>query len=145
MQTGKLETFAGGKAPAKIAHRVGGHAELIRLQSGRDVRVAASVDIRIDPNSDAHARATFAGQAIDSIQLSFRFGIDRLDAQIDRLREFRGSLADAGEHNLLGDETSAKRDVDLAARVRIRARAKRSEQARNSQRRVRLQRIVDRV
>ena|SRR5947207_4139248 len=114
MQTGKFETFARGKATADVAHGVGRYSEFVDLQTGRNMRVAASIDIGIDPKGNAHPCATFAGETIDSIQLPFGFRVDRLHSKIDRLREFRRSLAHAGEDNLLGNETGAQRHVDLA-------------------------------
>ena len=40
------------------------------------------------------------GEAIDAFELTFGLGIDGLDAQIDRLRQLRRGLADAGEDDL---------------------------------------------
>ena len=86
-----------------------------------------------------------AREPIDTIQLPFRFGVDGLDAEIDRLRQLGRCLADAGEHDLLGDEAGAQGDVDLAAGVRVRAGAKAAQQPRDRERRVGLQRVVQRV
>ena len=68
-----------------------------------------------------------------------------LTPEIDCLRQLRRRLADTGEHNLLGDEPGTQGDVDLAARIRVRAGAKRAQQARDAERRVRLERVMERV
>ena len=86
--------------------------------------MAACVDVGIDAERDPGARLPLPRQAIDPLELALRFGVDGLDAEIDRLRELRGGLADAGEDDLLGDEPGAQRDVDLAARVRVRRAAR---------------------
>ena len=61
------------------------------------------------------------------------------------LLELRGRLADAGEDDLRRNEAGAQRDVDLAAGVRVGGAAEAAQQPRDGQRRVRLQRVVDRV
>ena len=124
---------------------VQGDAELVRLGPGRDVRMAAGVDVGVDPQRDARARLPLARQDVDALQLAFRLGVDRLDAEVDRLRQLRRGLADAGEDDLLGDEAGPQGDVDLAARVRVRAAAEPPQQPRDRQRRVRLERVVQRV
>ena len=122
-----------------------GDAELVGLQPGRNVRVAARVDVRVDAQRDAGARLPLAREQVDPLELAFRFRVDGLDAEVDRLRQLRGRLADAGEDDLRGNEAGAQRDVDLAAGVGVRAGAKRAQQPRDRERRVRLERVVQRV
>jgi hypothetical protein len=145
VQPGKLETVAGGKSPADVAHGIGGHTELVRLQPGRDMRVTARIDVGIDPQCHADAGAAFVRESIDAIQLPFRLGVDRPDAEIDRLRQLRRRLADPGEHNLIGNEPGTQRDIDLAARIRIGTGAQRAQQPRHAQRRVGLERVMERM
>ncbi len=59
--------------------------------------------------------------------------------------EFVARLADAREHDLRRLEPRPQRRLDLAARVRVGAGAQFPEEAQDGQRRVRLQRVVDRV
>src|SRR5215510_14182199 len=100
MQADNLDSVARPEAPREIPDDIDWHAELVRLEAGRDVRMAASVDVGIHPQRDTRARAPLPGESIDAIQLPFRFRIDRLDAEIDRLRQFTWRFADTGKDNL---------------------------------------------
>ena len=86
-----------------------------------------------------------ARERVDPLELALRLRVDGLDAEIDRLRQLRGGLADAGEDDLRRNESGAQRDVDLAAGVRVGAAAQAAQQPRDRQRRVRLERVVHRV
>ena len=77
-----------------------GDAELVGLQAGRDVRMAPRVDVGVHPQRDARARLPLARQHVDPLELPFRLGVDRPDAEVDRLRQLRRGLADAGEDDL---------------------------------------------
>ena len=118
---------------------------LLRLQPGGDVRMAARVDVRVHAQRDPRARLALARQRVDPLELALRLRVDRLDAEIDRLRELGGRLADAGEHDLRRNESGAQRDVDLAAGIRVGVAAEAAQQPRDRQRRVGFQRVVDRV
>ena len=82
---------------------------------------------------------------VDALELAFRLGVDRLDAEVDRLRQLGVRLADAGEDDLRRDEAGAQRDVDLAAGIRVDLAAQAAQQAHDRQRRVGLERVVHRV
>ena len=68
-----------------------------------------------------------------------------LTPEIDRLGQFGVGLGDAGEDDLGRDEAGAQRDVDLAARIGVDARAEAAQQADDRQRRVGLERVMERV
>ena len=51
--------------------------------------MAARVDVGVDAQRDAGARLPLAREQVDALELPFRFGVDRLDAEIDRLRQLR--------------------------------------------------------
>ena len=140
-----LESGASAETTADVANRVHRDTEFVRIPAGRDVRVAAGIDVRIHPQRHARACLALARQQIDPLELPFRFGVYGFDAEIDRLRQLGGRLADAGKDNLFGNEAGAQRDVDLAAGVRVRARAKAAHQPRDGERRVGLERVVQRV
>ena len=53
--------------------------------------MAARVDVGIDAQRDPGAGLPLAGERVDALELPFRLGVDRLDAEIDRLRELRGA------------------------------------------------------
>ncbi len=65
------------------------------------------------------ARLALARDRVDAFELALRLGVDRLDAEVDGLRQLGAGLADAGEHDLGRDEPGAQRDVDLAAGIRV--------------------------
>ena len=94
--------------------------------------MAARVDVRVDADRDARARLRARARRVDALELAFRLGVDRLDAEVDRLRQLGLRLADAGEDDLRRDEPGAQRDVDLAAGVGIDLAAQAAQQARRS-------------
>ena len=81
--------------------------------------MAAGVDVGVDADGDARARLPGARDGVDALELALRLGVDRLDAEVDRLRQLGRGLADAGEDDLRRDEAGAQRDVDLAAGIRV--------------------------
>ena len=121
------------------------HAELVRLEAGRNVRVALRVDVGIDAQRDARPRALRDGALIDAIELARRLDVDRQQAQRDGAIDLGGALADAGEHDLIGAEPAAHRDVHFAERVRVGMAAERLQQADDRERRIGLERVMDGV
>ena len=85
------------------------------------------------------------GALIDAIELAGRFDVDRQQAERDGAIDLGGALADAGEHDLIGTEAAAHRDVDFAERIRIGVAAERVQQPDDRQRRIGLERVVNRV
>ncbi len=73
--------------PAEVARFVNRDAELVGLEARRDVRMAARVDVRIDADRDPRACLPRAREGVDALELAFRLGVDRLDAEVDRLRQ----------------------------------------------------------
>ena len=118
---------------------------LFGLEAGGDVRMAARVDVGIDPQRDARPGPPAPARSRRCVRARRRLGVDRPDAESDRLLELRARLADAGEDDLRRDETGAERHVDLAAGVRVGVAAQAAQQPGDGQRRVRLERVVDGV
>ena len=58
------------------------------------------VDVGVDADRDLGARLALARDRVDAIELALRLGVDRLDAEVDGLRQLRVGLADAGEDDL---------------------------------------------
>src|SRR5262249_41249226 len=141
VQADDLDVGEGAGPRAQGTHVADRDAELVDLQAGRDVRMRLRVHVGVDADRDPRAYVPLARQLIDAPDLPFRFDIDRADAEIDRVDELGIRLADAREDNLRRDEAGAHRDVDLAGRVRIGMAAEAPEQARDRERRVRLERI----
>ena len=140
-----LDAGAIAHSPAQVARFVDRHAELVGLEAGRNVRMAARVDIRVDADGDAGARLTLARDRVDPFELALRLRVDRLDAQVDGLRQLGAGLADAGEDDLGRDEPGAQRDVDLPAGVGVDLAPERPQQPDDRERRVGLERVMHRV
>src|SRR5207237_10664818 len=107
--------------------------------------MARRVDIRIDAQGNVHARLPLARDCVDPLDLSRGLRVDAADAEVDRLRELRRRLPDAGEHNLRRDEPRAQRYVDLAAGVRVGIAAETAPQPCYREPPVRFERIVNGV
>jgi hypothetical protein len=71
---------------------------------------------------------------IDAIELAGRLDVDREQAKRDGAIDLGRALPYAGEHDLLGTESAAKRDVHFAEGVRIGMAAERMHQADDRQR-----------
>ena len=140
-----LDAGAIAHSQAQVARLVDRDAELVGLEAGRNVRMAARVDVRVDADGDAGARLALARDRVDAFELALRLRVDRLDAEVDGLRQLGAGLADAGEHDLRRDEPGAQRDVDLAAGIGVDLAPERPQQPDDRERRVGLERVVHRV
>ena len=141
----RLEPLLARVLAIDLARLLEGHAELVGLETRRNVRVALRVDVGIHAERDARRRALGPGARGDAIELARRLGVDGFQAERDRAIELLAGLADAGEDDLVGDQAGAQRDLDLAARVGVGRRAEPAQQAHQRQRRVGLERVVDGV
>ena len=47
-----------------------GHAKLVFLEAGGDVRMGFGIDIRVDPQADRRSDAQFAGHAVQQLEFS---------------------------------------------------------------------------
>ena len=81
--------------------------------------MAARVDVRVDPDRDPRPCLARARKGVDAFEFSFRLGVDRLDAELNRLCQLGFRLPDTRKDDLRRDEPGPQRDVDLAARVGI--------------------------
>src|SRR6185436_11228358 len=91
------------------------------------------------------ARPTGSPDGVNPIELAVRLGVDGADSERNRLLQLGDRLADTGEDDLRWREAGPQRDLNLAAGVGVGVAAEPAQQARDSQRRVRLQRVVNRV
>ena len=87
--------------------------------------MALRVDVGVDAQRDARAHALRDRALIDAIELARRFDVDREQAQRDGAIDLGRALADAGEHDLIGTEPAAHRDVDFAQRIGVGVAAER--------------------
>ncbi len=121
------------------------HAELVRLEPRGDVRMALRVDVGIDAQRHPRPHVLRDGALIDPIELAGRLDVDRQQSERHRAIDLGGALADAGEHDLIGTETAAQRDVHFAKRIGVGVAAERLQEPHHGQRRIRLQRVVNGV
>ena len=121
------------------------HAELVDTKASRDVGMAAGIDVRIDAQRDARAAVLRRRDGRNPIELAGRLGIDRRDACGDGGLKFFATLADTSEDDVSRIEPRAPGHLDFAAGVRVDLAAYRAQQANHRQRRVGLERVVDRV
>ena len=107
--------------------------------------MAFRVDVRVDADGDARDASEPRGDRLEPRQLARRLDVDGLQPEGDGAFELLGRLADAGEDDLRRLESGAPRDFDLPDRVGVDGAAELAQQARDRERRVRLQRVMQRV
>ena len=125
--------------------RLDRHAELVRLEAGRDVRMAPGVDVGVDAQGDPGDDAAVGGEPGQPVQLPGRLDVDGQQAERDGAVEFVEALADAGEDDLGGREPAAQGDLDLPHRVGVGGAAEAAHEARDGKRRIGLERVMDGV
>ena len=76
--------------------------------------MAAGIDVRVDADGHAGPGAPGGRQVSDARQLAGRLDVDRRQAEADRPVELGRRLAHAGEDDLVGPESGAQGDFDLA-------------------------------
>ena len=126
----------------QLPRLVGRHAELVRFQTGRDVRMTPGVDVGIDANRHSGVVLHAGRDGFDPRELARRFDVDRLESQRDGAFELGVRLAHAGKHDVRWREASPASDVELPHRVGVDRRAERPEQPDERERRICLQRVV---
>ncbi len=145
MNSHQLQQRAQGDGTHQLACRISRHTELVDLETGRDMGMALRVDVRVDADGDADWTADPCGDRLDTIQLSGRFDVDRLQPERNGAFELCGRLADAGEDNVGGSKTRSPRDVDLPNRIGIHAAAEITQCLDDAEGRIGLERIVEPV
>jgi hypothetical protein len=145
VHTDKLQIFRVASRPIDRTRLLQRHAELVRLQAGGNIRMTLRVDIGIDPYRDPRDTLLRACDGGNAIEFTRRFGVDRADALRDRVLQLLARLAHAREHDVARRKPRSLRDLDLAAGVRVGAAAERTQQPYDRQRRIRFERVMDRV
>ena len=126
-----------------VARLVERHAELVDLEAGRNVRMALRVDVGVDAHRHTCRPPEPRCDRLDAGELPRRLDVDRLHAERDRGLEFRHRLADAGKHDIGRLKPGFPRDLDFPHRVRVGLAAQLAQQARNRQRRIGLECVVE--
>ena len=109
---------------------------------GRNVGMAAGLDVGIDPDRHACDRALRRGDALDPQHLAWRLDIDGADAQTNRALQFGARLPDAGHDDVGGGEARAQSDFQFAGRVDVGTRAQVAQSPHDRKRRVRFESVV---
>ena len=76
------------RAPVQRVRFIERHAELALLQTGRDVRMRARVDVRVHAEADRRARSRPRGDAGQVIELARRLHVEAEDAGAQRRLPF---------------------------------------------------------
>ena len=137
-----LERRHAGRTPVEPLRVRMRDAEFGFAQSGRNIRMRARVDIRVDAQRDRRRAPKPLRDARHALQLGFRFEVDAADAVRERKFDFRFGLAHAGKERLGGSAAGGEHARELAARNDIEAGAEPGEQREHRQVRVRLDRVA---
>ena len=94
---------------------------------------------------DACSRAEPCRDRFDARELAGRLDVDRLQAERHGALELGGRLADAGEDDVGRRKPGLARQLDLPDRVRVGGAAELAQRAREAERGIRLERVVQAV
>ncbi len=72
----------------KLARLGVGNAKLVLLQAGRDIRMGACVDVRVDAQADRRRLAQAPGDGVEALEFSGRFDVETEDAGGQRRGHF---------------------------------------------------------
>ena len=81
--------------------------------------VRACIDVRIDAQRNPRAHAPRARRAVDALQLARRLGVDGFQSELHGPLDLVRRFPDAAEDDVLGRESGAHRQLDLADRIGV--------------------------
>ena len=136
---------AAGHGGQQLPRLIHWNAELVDLQTGRDVRVSPRVDVGVDADGHAGRTAGLRGDGLHARELARRLDVDGFESERHRALELGGRLPHAGEHDLGGGKARAPGDLDFPDRVGIDRAPELPQQLDEGERRVGLERVVQRV
>ena len=139
-----VREFRGG---AGIEIRDGGEidAELVLALAGGDVFVCLRVHVGVHTDRGGGDFPEFPGDLVEIAEFLFALDVERVDALLEGVDDFRAGLADTGEGAVGGISAGLDHAEKLAARDDVEARAFGGEQAEDGEIGVRLDRISDLV
>ena len=120
-----------------------GNAELVFLLAGRDLRMRAGIDIRVDAEGDRRAFACLDGALVQHFQFRLGFDVEAVDAGFERGVHLARRLADAGEHDAAGGNAGGQRPAQFAFGNHVDAGAEPGKRLQDRLVRIRLHRIAD--
>ena len=144
----KGDQFERSAAPDRLeqrAHIVERNPELVDLEPGRNVRMALRIDVGVDAQRHARHQPQPRGDRFDATKLPHRLDVDRLETERHGAFELGGRLADAGEDDVGGRKARLASELDLPDRVRVGGAAELAQRAREPERGVGLERVVQPV
>ena len=94
------------------------------------------VDIRVDPQRHARARAFSPCHVVDGLKFGGRFDVEQQDIRVEGIGNFFGTLADPGEHDLVRRDAGLQRAKQFTARHDVGPAAERRHEPENGQVRI---------
>ena len=90
------------RAAIKLSRFGKADTEFVLLHARRNVGMRARIDIRIRANGNAGAHAGVASDVVNQLQFGTRLDVEKQDTGVQRIANFFGSFADAGEDHFVG-------------------------------------------
>ena len=113
--------------------RLQGHAELMDVLPGGDIRVSVRLHVRVDANGNIRSLAQELRPAFNQLELTFRFKVEHQDTGLQRSVYFRLSFAHTREHNTPGVRTHFECTAEFPTGNDIEPGARLVQELQNSQ------------
>ena len=143
MDTDRLQPRLHRHLAIQAARLLERNAEFVDVQSCRDVRVRAGVDVGIDADRHPGTHTSRLRRAVDALQLARGLGVDGFQAELHRPFDLVRRFANAAEHDIGRWKPGPHRQIDFADGVGIDGAAGLVQEAQYCERRVRLHGVVD--
>ena len=118
------------------------HAELIRLQTGGNIRMRFRIHIGIHAQGHRCAFTHTQGDFVDALQFGRGFRVETKNALLQRKRDFTFRLCHTREHHTIGRRTRRQSTRDFTLGHRVKKCSALGKQTQNAQIRARLDRIA---
>ncbi len=122
-----------------------GDAELVLFETGGNVRVGASIDVRVHAQRDRGANAQLGGDHLQALQLVGGFDVEAVHADFQGAAHVVTGLADTGEHDLVGAAAGGQNAFQLATGDDVKTGAQTRQDIQDTQVGVGLDREADQV
>jgi hypothetical protein len=107
--------------------------------------VSACVDVRIDAQADGRAHAELAGDAVDALELAFRFDVEAEDAGPERGPDVLLRFADTGKDDFRRVASRREHALQLSPRHDVETAAETAEEIEDREARIRFHRVAHEV
>ena len=130
-------TLGSGRRLGEFLQRpVRADAEFALFQPRRDIGMGHGVDIRVDPQRHARARAFSPCHVVDGLKFGGRFHVEQQDVGVQGIGDFLGTLSDPGKHDLVRGHAGLQRAKQFTARYDVGPAAERRHKPENGQVRI---------